>query len=38
MYRNVKATLKGDDLGFQPINRELNMSGAAVNVGLLFTW
>ena len=38
MYRNVKATLKGDDVGFQPINRELNMSGVAVNVGLLFTW
>lgn len=38
MYRNVKATLKGDDLGFQPVNRELNMSGAAVNVGLMFTW
>jgi hypothetical protein len=38
MYRNVKATLKGDDLGFQPVNHENNMSGGAVNVGLKFNW
>ncbi|MEE9561474.1 MAG: outer membrane beta-barrel protein [Thermoanaerobaculia bacterium] len=38
MYRNVKATLKGDDLGFQPVNTEVDMSGGAVNVGLKFKW
>ncbi|MGB3562366.1 MAG: outer membrane beta-barrel protein [Thermoanaerobaculia bacterium] len=38
MYRNVKATLKGDDLGFQPVDHEVNMSGGAVNVGLKFNW
>ena len=38
MYRNVSATLKGDDLGFQPVNHELDMSGAAINVGLMFKW
>ena len=38
MYRNSKATLKGDDLGFQPVDREVIMSGGAVNVGLKFNW
>jgi hypothetical protein len=38
MYRNSKATLKGDDLGFQPVDHEVNMSGGAVNVGLKFNW
>ena len=35
---NVKATLKGDDLGFTEVNQKIQMAGPAFNVGLSFAW
>ena len=36
--RNIKAELSGDDLGFQPVTRELKMNGVGVNFGFVYSW
>jgi outer membrane protein W len=39
MWRDAKAALKGDDLGFgSTVDQSINLNGPQVNLGIAFSW